>query len=130
MKGRRSIFQTRAKTLLGLCALLAISLEAPGWGLAQEAAVPADAAIEQHANALLQQMTVTEKVGQLTQLASFGASDQIMAKVRAGEVGSLFFLSDPALINKYQHIAVDESRMHIPLLIGFDVVHGFTTAMP
>lgn len=50
--------------------------------------------------------------------------------IRAGQIGSLLFVTDPLEINRLQRIAVEETRLHIPLIIGFDVVHGFRTIYP
>ncbi|HEY2457269.1 MAG TPA: glycoside hydrolase family 3 N-terminal domain-containing protein [Candidatus Acidoferrum sp.] len=95
-----------------------------------------DTAIEQKIEALLKKMTVEEKVGQLAQYSSGtptgpgrGRTDypEMVAK---GEVGSLFNIEGAQAANQYQHIAVDKSRLHIPLLFGLDVIHGFRTTLP
>ena len=88
--------------------------------------------VRQKATALLSKMTVHEKVGQMTQIFYQYFPDSIPReeRIRRGEVGSYLFLTDPAIINHLQHVAVEESRMHIPLLIGFDVIHGFRTIFP
>lgn len=86
------------------------------------------------AEALLKQMTVDEKVGQMTQssgvqipgLAS-GKPDDAIAQ---GKVGSVLWLIDVKEINRLQHLAVDKSRLHIPILFGFDVIHGYRTVFP
>jgi beta-glucosidase len=75
-------------------------------------------------------MTPEEKMGQLSQLFVLGPSASIEKHVRAGEVGSLLFVTDPAQINRLQHVAVEQSRLHIPLLFGLDVIHGFRTVFP
>src|SRR5262249_7567110 len=59
-----------------------------------------------------------------------GQGDFIEAQVRAGRAGSLLFVADPRETNRLQHIAVEESRLHIPLLFGFDVIHGLRTIFP
>jgi len=89
---------------------------------------------KQQAEALLKQMTVEEKVGQLNQAAaadlpglSAGKPDELIAQ---GKVGSVLWLTDVKEINRLQHIAVDKSRLHIPILFGFDVIHGYRTAFP
>ena len=51
-------------------------------------------------------------------------------RVRKGQVGSILRLSDAAAINRLQRVAVEETRLHIPLLFGLDVVHGFKTVFP
>jgi beta-glucosidase len=95
-----------------------------------------DPAIEKRVEALLKQMTVEEKVGQLAQYSS-GAPTGPSAgnadypnRIARGEVGSLFNLDSAHAANEYQHIAVDKTRLHIPLLFGLDVIHGFRTTFP
>lgn len=87
------------------------------------------------ADALIAQMTVEEKVGQLTQLFSLPASiklplPKVDDRVRKGQVGSLLFVSDPVESNRLQRIAVAETRLKIPLIFGFDVIHGLRTIFP
>ncbi len=73
-------------------------------------------------------MTLEEKIGQLSQL--FWDKTLSDDRLKKGELGSYLFLTDPHEINRVQHIAVEQSRLHIPLLIGFDVIHGFRTIFP
>jgi beta-glucosidase len=91
-----------------------------------------------HPNAkdLLRQMTIEEKVAQLSQLPGFpipefaqqvGNPEDVIRKYGAG---SVLWVSDPKQINRLQHIAVDESRLHIPILFGLDVIHGYHTIFP
>jgi len=86
--------------------------------------------------ALLKKMTLDEKVGQLAQFsAGFstgpGASnlkyDDLVAK---GQVGSFLNVVGAAATNHYQHIAVEKTRLHIPLIFGLDVIHGHRTVFP
>jgi beta-glucosidase len=89
-----------------------------------------DRAIRARADALLAQMTPEEKAGQLTQYFYFpfpGMSELPERELRAGRVGSLLFVTDPKEINRLQRIATGETRLKIPLLFGFDVIHGFRT---
>lgn len=88
--------------------------------------------VQQRADALLHRMTLEEKIGQLTQIFFQYFPDETTPedRIRKGQVGSYLFLTDPVVINHLQHVAVEESRMHIPLLIGFDVIHGFRTIFP
>lgn len=78
-------------------------------------------------------MTLTEKIGQMEQTAGQpeytppGTSDEL---ARTGNTGSFLFFTDPVRINQLQHIAVEQSRLHIPLLFGYDVIHGFSTIAP
>jgi beta-glucosidase len=85
---------------------------------------------EQRADALLAAMTLEEKAGQVSQQFMFGAPEQFAGQVRDAKVGSLLFVTDPAVINRLQKIAVEESRLKIPLIFGYDVIHGFRTIFP
>jgi beta-glucosidase len=84
------------------------------------------------ANALLRKMTPEEKVGQLTQLFYRFIPDTATPedRIRKGEVGSYLFVTDAASVNHLQHVAVEASRTGIPLLVGFDVLHGYRTIFP
>jgi beta-glucosidase len=86
----------------------------------------ADAKIEQRVNALLRQMTVAEKLQQVTLRPDFLVTE---ADARNG-VGSVLSLTDPVRINQLQHIAVERSRLHIPILFAFDTIHGYRTIFP
>lgn len=95
-----------------------------------------DPAIENRVNALLRQMTLEEKIGQLVQYSA-GASTgpgtgrtDYQEMVAKGEVGSLFNLESLQAANRFQHVAVENSRLHIPLLFGLDVIHGYRTTFP
>jgi beta-glucosidase len=115
-----------------------------------------DPAIEARVEALLSQMTLAEKVGQLVQVAPFVMPDPdelrkqieqaqaagesfemrwqprpgLEEHIRGGGIGSLLNLADVRMVNQYQRIAVEESRLGIPLIIGSDVIHGFRTIFP
>lgn len=88
--------------------------------------------IEQKTAALLAKMTLTEKVGQMNQQnASAGyAPDYLGEDLRAGRLGAVLNVVDVDVINELQRIALEESRLGIPLLVGRDVIHGFRTVMP
>ena len=88
--------------------------------------------IKQRVNALLAQMTLAEKIGQMSQLdASHGyAPDYLADALRAGRIGSVLNAVDVNTVNELQRIAVEESRLGIPLLVGRDVIHGFKTILP
>jgi len=92
-----------------------------------------------HAKAaeLLKQMTLAEKAAQLSQLPGFPApefkenSDQTMEEIlQTVGAGSVLWVSDPKEINRLQHVAVEKSRLHIPVLFGLDVIHGYHTIFP
>ncbi len=103
------------------------------------AAIPSqltDANSERKLEALLQKMTLDEKVGQLVQYSAGQTTGPGTGRtdyddmIRKGEVGALFNITTAHDINAYQRIAVEQSRLHIPLLFGLDVIHGFRTEFP
>ncbi|HEY7351319.1 MAG TPA: glycoside hydrolase family 3 N-terminal domain-containing protein, partial [Terriglobales bacterium] len=87
-----------------------------------------DSEIEQRVNSLLQQMTLEEKVGQLNEPP--GMNPQIMQEIRDGKVGALLGVLGAKEVNEAQRAAVEHSRLKIPLLAGFDVIHGYRTIFP
>jgi len=93
-------------------------------------------AIESKVNALFAKMTLEEKIGQLVQYSAGAATGPTSGRtddkdmIRKGQVGSLFNVTGARATNELQHIAVDESRLHIPLIFGLDVIHGFRTTFP
>src|SRR5947209_18101700 len=87
-----------------------------------------DQEIEQRVNSLLQQMTLEEKAGQLTQFA--GNSPQTIEMIKQGKVGSLLGVLGAEQANAAQRAAVEGSRLKIPLILGYDVIHGFRTVFP
>ena len=84
--------------------------------------------IERKVDALLHQMTLEEKVGQLTQFA--GSNPQTIEMIKQGKVGSLLGVLGAENANEVQRAAVQNSRLHIPLILGFDVIHGYRTIFP
>src|SRR3954453_393385 len=89
--------------------------------------------VEQRVNALLAQMTLEEKLGQLQQLDGEGNGNfrpEHLDLVRKGLLGSTLNVRGVTRTNQLQHIAVDESRLKIPVLFGFDVIHGYRTIFP
>jgi beta-glucosidase len=87
-------------------------------------------------NNLMKKMTLEEKIGQLNLVTPGGAvtgavvSKDVDNKIRKGEVGGLFGITGPDKIRRAQEIAVTNSRLHIPLLFGLDVIHGHRTIFP
>jgi beta-glucosidase len=75
---------------------------------------------------LLSQMTLDEKLQQLQLLSDGQITD---ADAKAG-VGAVFSLTDAAKINQFQHVAVEQSRLHIPILFAYDTIHGYRTIFP
>jgi beta-glucosidase len=96
--------------------------------------------IEQKVEALLKQMTLEEKIGQMNQYNGFwdltgpapssGDAAKKYEHLRKGYVGSMLNLRGVENVRKIQKIAVEESRLGIPLIIGFDVIHGYETLSP
>ena len=120
------------RTLLVCCILAAViaaqSPTPPAWGN--------DAQVEAKIDALLKQMTLDEKVGQLVTYSAgaptgpgTGRSDykEMIAK---GQLGSLFNITGADQTNAMQKIAIEKSRLHIPLLFGLDIIHGYRTEFP
>ena len=106
-----------------------------------------DAEVAERVDALMAEMTIEEKAGQLTQYFYFNLapSEEIEATLHAdfsrqpamveaslseGKVGSLLFVTDPAEVNRLQRLAVEGNWQGIPALFGFDVIHGLRTIMP
>lgn len=85
--------------------------------------------IEYRVDTLLSQMTFEEKLGQMNQL-SFSSIEGLQPAIEAGKVGSILNTEDAKTVNALQHIAVEKSRLHIPLLMSRDVIHGFKTIFP
>jgi beta-glucosidase len=91
-----------------------------------------DQQVDARVNTLLGQMTLEEKIGQLTQIPGGIMPSAVKPEehLRKGEAGSILWLTDTASINQLQHVAVEESRLHIPVLFGLDVIHGYRTSFP
>ena len=121
--------------------------EADQWAERQDTDGQDSAAVRARAEELLGQMTPAEKAGQLTQYFYFrlpaGAEPDpalgvdpeaqprmVEAALGRGETGSLLFVTDPAETNRLQRLALAGSRLDIPLLFGFDVIHGLRTIFP
>jgi beta-glucosidase len=95
-----------------------------------------EAKMHQFVNALMSKMTLEEKLGQLNLPASSDfvtgavSSSDIADKVKAGKVGGVFNIRSVTKIKELQQFAVNQSRLHIPLLFGMDVIHGYKTIFP
>src|SRR5215467_2243614 len=87
-----------------------------------------DSEVEQRVDDLLQKMTLDEKAGQLNQSA--GNNPQTMEMIKQGKVGSLLGVLGADEANAAQRAAVEGSRLHIPLILGYDVIHGYRTVFP
>ncbi len=83
---------------------------------------------EQQIDRLLSQMTLDEKIGQMTQVCGGWISDDLENQVRNGAGAMLNSVGEEA--NHYQRIAVEETRLGIPMIFGRDIIHGFRTIYP
>jgi len=95
-----------------------------------------DSGMDPFIDELLDRMTLEEKIGQLN-LVSVGfdvtgprVSQQVEEKIANGQVGGVFNSYTTVAVRKLQELAVNESRLGIPLIFGFDVVHGHRTVFP
>jgi len=95
-----------------------------------------DAKMKTFVDALMKKMTLEEKIGQLNLPGSgdivtgqAGNSD-IGKKIKEGKVGGLFNIKTVEKIRAVQKIAVEESRLKIPMIFGMDVIHGYETVFP
>ncbi|MBR9825292.1 MAG: glycosyl hydrolase [Alphaproteobacteria bacterium] len=88
--------------------------------------------IETRVRALLERMSLEEKVGQLNQVQATGPNvvEDLAPAIRAGRVGSVINVVDPEAVKALQYIAINESEQGIPLLICRDVIHGYKTVAP
>jgi beta-glucosidase len=117
------------KTQAGMAAALAVCVGAATAG--------GEPDVAQRVEALLRQMTLEEKVGQLNQLSgkefSTGPNSDtvrnIERDIRSGKVGSMLNIKGAASTRRVQALAL-QSRLHIPLLFGLDVIHGYQTVFP
>ena len=88
--------------------------------------------VEETIRELIQEMSLAEKIGQMTQLHAGGdsAPTDLGRRLRAGRLGAILNAADVDVVNELQRIAVEDSRLGIPLLVGRDVIHGFKTILP
>ena len=113
-----------------LAAFIILTLAAASCRENKSTSVGTDAAIERRVEDLLSRMTLAEKIGQMNQASVGGDIANYAEAVRSGQIGSILNEVDPAKINEYQRLSVEESRLGIPLLIARDVIHGFHTIFP
>lgn len=115
------------KTIWGLALLL---------GLASCSGNKSNNEMDAFINDLMGKMTLEEKLGQLNLpvtgdiVTGAAQSSNVAENIRAGRVGGLFNLKGADRVAELQHIAVEESRLGIPLIFGMDVIHGYETVFP
>ncbi|HTH32466.1 MAG TPA: glycoside hydrolase family 3 N-terminal domain-containing protein, partial [Lacibacter sp.] len=113
--------------LIGFVVLLSVQLNAQQTN---------EAKMKTFIDALMKKMTIDEKIGQLNLPGSGdivtgqASSSDIGKKIKEGKVGGLFNIKSVAKIKAVQKVAVEETRLKIPLLFGMDVIHGYQTVFP
>ncbi|QKG55576.1 beta-glucosidase BglX [Hymenobacter sp. BRD128] len=138
MRHRKSLFQAALLLALGLAAPRAqaqVKAKAKAKTTSPTAAATADN-MQQFVASLMQKMTLEEKIGQLN-LVSVGfdvtgpvVSKDVDANIKKGLVGGVLNTYTPVAARKLQELAIKESRLHIPLILGYDVIHGHRTIFP
>jgi beta-glucosidase len=121
-------------TKLSIVSVLCASMVAIAGPLASAQTSLFSKEAEQKAHTLLKQMTIDEKVGQLNESSGMVipglATEKPDDLIARGGVGSILWQMNVQEINRLQHIAVEKSRLHIPIIFGFDVIHGYRTVFP
>ena len=126
----KPMFRTQTRYFILLFATMAVWIPAQAKAPQQKVS---DAEATRFADTLLSRMTLAEKIGQMEQTAGqpmYTPPAQAEELARSGATGSFLFFTDPVRINELQRLAVTQSRLHIPLLFGYDVIHGFRTIAP
>ena len=125
--------QTRCRVALAT-SLLALAVAIPLSASSAPRSPLRDEEVRTRADALLARMIPEEKAGQLSEYFYFSELPPLKKLVDEsldkGGVGALLFVTDPAETNRLQKIATEKTRLKIPLLFGFDVIHGFRTIFP
>jgi beta-glucosidase len=127
----------RATALACFCCVLLFGPSLDGQSSTQTSSGPLTGpAIDAKVEAILKGMTQEEKVGQLVQYSAGQPTGPGTGRtdyddmIAHGQIGSLFNVVEPKQINVYQRIAMEKARLHIPILFGLDVIHGFKTEFP
>lgn len=95
-----------------------------------------DEKMNKYIDDLMGRMTIEEKIGQLNLVtggeATTGAvvSTDVESKIKSGSIGGIFSMTSPQRIRKAQELAINQSRLKIPIIFGMDVIHGYKTIFP
>lgn len=96
-----------------------------------------DSEMDRFISELMGKMTIQEKIGQLNLVTPGGGiltgsvvSTDVEAKIKAGNVGGIFGIYGPEKLRQAQKLAVEESRLGVPMIFGSDVIHGYKTTVP
>ena len=123
-----------AKAVLVGATLLAAAMPAASARSTSPAGQSDGEAIRARADGLIAQMTPEEKAAQLTQYFYLqpvpAANKAPLQALETTGLGSLLFVTDPGEVNRLQRLAMERSRLKIPVLVGFDVIHGLRTIFP
>jgi len=127
--------QTLRRFFCSVAAFSFIFIFSSGLFAQTQQTAPSDEQVTNRANDLLKQMTLDEKIAQLSQLPGakvpgYGGDEKPEETIKTLGAGSVLWVPDPKEIDRLQHIAVEQSRMHIPILFGLDVIHGYRTTFP
>ena len=130
------MLKTRTKAIVALLSIMMIGLNPLQAQLPKKTINPEKAKMDKFVSSLMAKMTLDEKIGQLN-LPSIGfdvtgplVSKDVDAKIKNGLVGGVFNTYTPEAVRKLQDMAVKETRLKIPLLFGYDVIHGHKTIFP
>lgn len=121
---------TRSMATCGLALSLLYGVR-PVMGAVPYENTPQGAKAEHFVDGLLHKMTLEEKLGQMSQIP-LNQKEAVTPdeRILKGQVGSFLFITDAKEIDRLQHLAVERGPHHIPLIFGFDVIHGFRTIYP
>ena len=104
---------------------------------AKQESDPVEKALRHKTDSVLALMTLDEKIGQLNQYSGDGEvtgpvslRPDLLKSIREGKVGSMLNINGAGYTRKIQKIAVEKSRLKIPLIFGYDVIHGYKTIFP
>ncbi|TGE14230.1 beta-glucosidase BglX [Hymenobacter elongatus] len=126
----------RTAVLLSLGLLLSPALHAQQAARAAASGTTDDAKMQRFIDDLMRKMTLEEKIGQLNLITvGFDVTGPVVSKdvdvnIRKGAVGGVFNTYTPIAARKLQEMALRETRLHIPLMFGYDVIHGHRTIFP
>ncbi len=124
----KNIFNLALLLLMGLASCTNSDIPVPGISEKQ---------LQKKTDSVLRLMTLEEKIGQLNQFSGDGEltgpvtlRPDLLQSIRDGKVGSMLNINGAEYTRKIQQIAVEESRLKIPLIFGYDVIHGYKTIFP
>lgn len=130
------ITRTTVKSFLDTASWIALVLLVLWIGLSACSSPKSNSSIDQRVDSVMSLMTLEEKIGQLNLptagdfVTGSAESSDIAKKIEQGLVGGLFNIKSVARIKEVQRIAIEKSRLKIPLIFGMDVIHGYESVFP